>query len=210
MKRLRLKVCGMRDGENISAVGALAPDYMGFIFVHSSPRYVGDTIPAEAAALPSSITRVGVFRDAPVDEVCACIDRNNLGGAQLHGDEDDTYLSELRRRIPSLLIVKAIKVSIESDIGAISERAQSPDLYLLDSGSGGTGIPFDWSWLRSYSSAVPFLLAGGLSLSNMDQAVRAAHEAPSLVGFDINSHFETSPGIKNIEQIKEVLTRLSI
>jgi phosphoribosylanthranilate isomerase len=200
----------MRDGENISAVGELAPDFMGFIFVESSPRYVGNTVPAQTGALPSSISRVGVFRDAPLDEVCGLIERNNLGGAQLHGDEDDSYLRELRRRASSLLIVKAIKVSTEGDITAISKRTQSPDLYLLDSGSGGTGIPFDWSWLRSYSSAVPFLLAGGLSLSNIDQAVQAAHEIPSLVGFDINSQFETAPGIKNIEHIKEVLTRLSI
>lgn len=210
MKRLQLKVCGMRDGANISAVGELAPEYMGFIFVESSPRYVGATIPAQAAALPASITRVGVFRDAPVDEVCACIERNNLGGAQLHGDEDDAYLRELRRRNTSLLIVKALKVSSENDVTAISARTQSPDLYLLDSGSGGTGMPFDWRWLRSYSSAVPFLLAGGLSLSNIDQAVQAAREVPSLVGFDINSQFETSPGIKDIQQIKGVLKRLSI
>ena len=210
MKRLRLKVCGMRDGANISAVGELAPDYMGFIFVHSSPRYVGDSIPTQAAALPSSITRVGVFRDATLDEVCGLIERNNLGGAQLHGDEDDGYLRELRRRMSSLLIVKAIKVSTEGDISAVSERTESPDLFLLDSGSGGTGTPFDWSWLQSYSSAIPFLLAGGLSLANIDEAVQAAHTCSSLVGLDINSQFETSPGIKNIKDIKEALTRLSI
>lgn len=200
----------MRDGANISAVGELEPDYMGFIFVESSPRYVGDTIPAQAAALPSSITRVGVFRDTPIDEVCALIERNNLGAAQLHGGEDDGYVRELRRRVPSLLTVKAIKVSTEDDVAAISAGTQSPDLYLLDSGSGGTGIPFDWSWLQSYSSDVPFLLAGGLSLANIDQAVQAALEVPSLVGFDINSQFETSPGMKNVEQIKNALTRLSI
>jgi phosphoribosylanthranilate isomerase len=106
--------------------------------------------------------------------------------------------------------VKAIKVTSADDITAISERVESPDLFLLDSGSGGTGTPFDWSWLRSYRSAVPFLLAGGISPANIDDAVKAAREAPSCMGLDINSQFETSPGIKNIEQIKEALARLSI
>jgi|LauGreDrversion4_2_1035121.scaffolds.fasta_scaffold01336_17 phosphoribosylanthranilate isomerase len=210
MKRLRLKVCGMRDGANIRALSELKPDYVGFIFVETSPRYVGNTIPHEVAAFPSSVTRIGVFRDESLERLCDIVERNSLCGAQLHGDEDDIYLRELRRRVPSLLVVKAIKVTSADDITAISERVESPDLFLLDSGSGGTGTPFDWSWLRSYRSAVPFLLAGGISPANIDDAVKAAREAPSCMGLDINSQFETSPGIKNIEQIKEALARLSI
>jgi phosphoribosylanthranilate isomerase len=200
----------MRDGANVSAIGALAPDYIGFIFVESSPRYVGPSLPPEATDLPPAITRVGVFRDAPLEQVCELIERNNLGGAQLHGEEDGGYIRELRRRIPSLLIVKALSVSTPDDVASIGSRTDAPDLYLLDSGRGGTGASFDWRWLRSYSSAVPFLLAGGISLANIDEAKEAAREIPALVGLDINSQFETAPGIKNIEEIKGALMRLSI
>jgi phosphoribosylanthranilate isomerase len=210
MRRLKLKVCGMREGGNISAVGQLMPDYMGFIFVASSPRYVGDTIAPEAASLHPSIQRIGVFRDSPLDELSELVERNQLSGAQLHGDEDDTYLRDLREVCPSLLVIKAIQVGSQSDITAISARRESPDLYLLDSGSGGTGIPFEWSWLESYSASVPFLLAGGIAPTNIDDAVRAAERQPALVGLDINSQFELSPGIKNIEQIKEALARLEV
>jgi len=210
MKRLRLKVCGMRNGDNIRAVGELAPDYMGFIFVPSSPRYVGHGLAPEAAALPSSVTRIGVFQDAPLEELCESITKNGLGGAQLHGSENDEYLRYLRQRLPSLLLLKAIKVTARSDIAAISQRREAPDLYLLDSGSGGTGSPFEWSWLEAYTAGIPFVLAGGLSPSNIDEAIEAARRHPEMVGLDINSRFETSPGIKNVEQIKEVLTRLTI
>jgi phosphoribosylanthranilate isomerase len=200
----------MRDSANISDVGALTPDYMGFIFVPSSPRYVGRSIAPEAAALPSSITRVGVFRDSPLEEVRDLVERNALGGAQLHGAEDDNYVRELREELPDILIIKAIRITSPRDIAAISERSDAPDLYLLDSGDGGTGFAFDWTWLRSYVTEIPFLLAGGISLSNIGEAMEAARQTPALVGFDINSRFETSPGIKNVEEIKQAMTRLMV
>jgi phosphoribosylanthranilate isomerase len=200
----------MRDGDNIAAVGALMPEYMGFIFVPSSPRYVGTSLPPEVAALPASITRVGVFRDAPLRQIQEAVEQNGLAAVQLHGDEDDTYLRELRSRIPSVLIIKAIKVATRSDIESIAERTESPDLYLLDSGAGGTGVPFDWSWLESYQSSIPCILAGGIDPTNIEDAVRVARLTPALVGLDINSRFEVSPGIKDVTKIAEALTRLQV
>jgi phosphoribosylanthranilate isomerase len=200
----------MREGDNIAAVGALMPEYMGFIFVPSSPRYVGTSLPPEAAALPSSITRVGVFRDAPLRQIQEAVERNGLSAVQLHGDEDDSYLRDVRARLPSTLLIKAIKVAARSDIEAIAQRTESPDLYLLDSGAGGTGTPFNWSWLESYKGSLPFLLAGGIDLTNIEDAVRAARINPALVGLDINSRFEVSPGIKDVTKIAEALTRLKV
>jgi len=203
-------VCGMRDGANINAVGELMPDYMGFIFVPSSPRYVGDTLAPEVDLLPPSVTRVGVFRDAPLDQLCEVVARNGLAAAQLHGDEDDGYVRELRKRRPSLFIIKAIKVTSREDISWVSERRESPDLYLLDSGAGGTGSPFEWSWLEAYTASVPFLLAGGIAPATIVEAAAAAREHPACIGIDINSKFEISPGIKNVEEIREALTRVTI
>lgn len=186
------------------------PDYMGFIFVPSSPRYVGQTIPAAAQALSLSVTRVGVFRDTLLDELRETVELNRLGGAQLHGDEDDGYIRELRKELPTLLIVKAIKVASREDIAAVSDRRESPDLYLLDSGSGGTGLSFEWSLLAAYTANVPFLLAGGIAPCNFDEALEAARNHPACVGLDINSRFETSPGIKNVEEIREALRKVTI
>lgn len=200
----------MREGDNIAAVGALMPEYMGFIFVPSSPRHVGTSLPSEVATLPPSITRVGVFRDAPLHQIQEAVEQNGLSAAQLHGDEDDTYLRELRSRMPSVRIIKAIKVETRSDIEAIAQRTESPDLYLLDSGAGGTGTPFDWSWLESYTCSIPFLLAGGIDLTNIEDAVRAARNTPALIGLDINSRFEISPGSKDVTKIAEALTRLQV
>ncbi len=210
MKRLRVKVCGMREGANISAIGELMPDYMGFIFVPSSPRYVGQTIPAAAQALSPSVTRVGVFRDTPLNELRETVELNRLGGAQLHGDEDDAYVRKLRETIPTLTIIKAIKVASREGIAAVSERKESPDLYLLDSGTGGTGLPFEWSWLTAYTASAPFLLAGGIAPSNVDEALQAALNHPTCIGIDINSRFETSPGIKNVDEIREALRKVTI
>ena len=210
MGRLRVKVCGMRDGDNIAAVGALMPEYMGFIFVPASPRYVGTSLLPEAASLPPSVKRVGVFRDAPPHQIQEAVERNGLSAVHLHGDEDDTYLRELRSRLPSTLIIKAIKVATRSDIEEISHRTESPGLYLLDSGAGGTGVPFDWSWLESYQSSIPYILAGGIDLTNIEDAVRVARMNPALVGLDINSRFEVSPGIKDVTKIAEALMRLKV
>jgi phosphoribosylanthranilate isomerase len=200
----------MRDGANIRAIGDLLPDYMGFIFVPSSPRYAGHKIIPEARTLPASVTRVGVFRNAPVNELSNTVERYTLGAAQLHGDEDAGYVRELRQRLPSLLIIKAIQVTSVQDIAALSARQESPDLYLLDSGAGGTGLPFEWAWLAAYTASVPFLLAGGIALSNIDEALTAARRHTACVGIDINSRFETSPGIKNVEEIRGALTKVRI
>lgn len=200
----------MRDGDNIAAVGALMPEYMGFIFVPSSPRYVGTSLPPEAATLSPSVKRVGVFRDAPLHLIQEVVERNGLAAVQLHGDEDDEFLGALRSRLPRTLIIKAIKVVTRSDIESISQRTVSPDLYLFDSGAGGTGVPFDWSLLESYQGSIPFLLAGGIDDMNIEDAVRVARSHPALVGLDINSRFEVSPGIKDVTKIAEALTRLQV
>lgn len=165
---------------------------------------------AEAQALPSSVTRVGVFRDTPLNQLREIVELNELGGAQLHGDEDDGYIQELRKALPNLLIVKAIKVGSREDIASVSERTKLPDLYLLDSGGGGTGLPFEWDWVAAYTASVPFLLAGGIAPSNLDKALQAARIHPACVGIDINSRFETSPGIKNVEDIREALQKVTI
>lgn len=200
----------MRDVANIAEVGALRPDYMGFIFVESSPRYVEPTLRQEDVSLPASVRRIGVFKDATISKVCAVAREFNLHGIQLHGDESVDYMSAVRRELPSLLIIKSVNVSNSDDIARLSTANGFPDLFLLDGKSPGSGIGFDWELLSHYTAPVDFLLAGGIGPSDISRIVPLAERHPRLIGIDINSRVESAPGVKDLQKVKEVLTRVRV
>lgn len=210
MRSLKLKVCGMRDPANIMAVGALRPDFMGFIFVPSSPRYVGPTLRAEQIAIPSTVGRIGVFKDASLDTVIELAHACNLTGAQLHGDEGVDYMSALKRALPELLIIKAVNVQGASDIARLSVIDGTPDIFLLDGKNPGSGASFDWELLSRYQAPVDFLLAGGIGVSEISTVVKLAGRCPRLLGVDINSRVESAPGVKDVSLVQEALARLSV
>lgn len=210
MRTLQVKVCGMRDVANIAEVGALRPDYVGFIFVESSPRYVEPTLRQEEISLPTTVRRIGVFKDATISKVCAVAREFNLHGVQLHGDESIEYMSAVRRELPSLLIIKSVNVSTGDDIAQLSTANELPDLFLLDGKSPGSGTSFDWDLLAHYVAPVDFLLAGGVGASDLSRIVTLAERYPRLIGIDINSRVERAPGVKDIQKVKEVLTRLKV
>ena len=210
MRRLHLKVCGMREAENIAAVAALRPDYMGFIFVPSSPRCVGASLSADAIATPSRVKKIGVFQDAPLATVVETITRLKLQGAQLHGNEDIQYMRDLRKEIPDTLIFKAVRVHTAEDIARITSTEGLPDLFVLDSKTGGSGTSFDWTWLAQYKAPVPYLLAGGIGPAELEAVERLANEHPLLHGIDVNSHVERAPGVKDTQRIQEIVTRLGL
>lgn len=208
MRALRLKVCGMREEANIADVGSLCPDYLGFIFVPSSPRYVGDALRPERISLPSVTQRIGVFKDAPLPDVVKHASAFNLHGVQLHGSETHEYMRALRNELPSTLIIKAINVQTPDDISALAVDAGLPDLFLLDSKSPGSGIRFEWDLLTHYQAPADFMLAGGLDVDDIPTIITLAKRFPRMVGIDINSKVESAPGCKDVQKIKEVLRRL--
>ena len=210
MRRLRLKVCGMREVANIASVGALRPDYMGFILVPSSPRFVGSALSADEIALPQSVKRIGVFQDAPLTTVLDAIDRLQLHGVQLHGGEDTAYMQALRTASPQTLILKAVSVHSGHDIAQLKATEGLPDLFVLDGKSGGSGTPFDWTLLSQYAASVPYLLAGGIGAAELDVIEKLAEQHPLLYGIDINSRVELSPGVKDTQRIQEIAMRLGL
>jgi len=210
MRRLRLKVCGMRDAANIADVGAINPDYIGFIFVPSSPRYIGTTLQPNEIILPPSVHRIGVFRDLPVEHVIEISQAFALDGIQLHGNEGLAYMQELRRMLPSVSICKAVSVQSADDVARLSVRGGLPDMFLLDGKSPGSGQAFDWELLSHYQAPVGFLLAGGIGVSDIPHIKVLAERFPLLLGIDINSQVEISPGIKNVHDIKEIVSRLLV
>ncbi|MBF4660332.1 bifunctional indole-3-glycerol-phosphate synthase TrpC/phosphoribosylanthranilate isomerase TrpF [Cronobacter malonaticus] len=192
------KVCGLtrpQDAQSAWQAGAL---YGGLIFVGSSPRAVTDE-QARAVIDAAPLRYVGVFRDAPVEDVVAKANTFSLAAVQLHGDEDQTYISALRASLPETTAIwKAQSVS-----HALPPRnLQYVDRYVLDNGQGGTGQRFDWSLLEG-QTLDNVMLAGGLGADNCVQAAQLG-----CAGLDFNSGVESAPGIKDSDKLAAVFRTL--
>ena len=198
-----VKVCGMREAENIRAVEALGVDWMGFIFWEHSSRCVSQ----RPAYLPTRAKRVGVFVDAPLDVVCQHVEAFGLDVVQLHGSESPTYLRDLRNALAGdVLIVKAFSIATRDDLLQTSLYEGLADFFLFDTKAqfvGGNGRKFDWSVLAHYDGSTPFLLSGGIGPDDASRLSAFSH--PRLAGIDLNSRFEISPALKNVELLKQFL-----
>lgn len=207
---MMIKVCGMKEADNIRNVAALTPMMMGFIFYAGSPRYAGELDPAVVRSLPEHVRPVGVFVDAPEEEVLSVCDRYGIRIAQLHGDESPEMCRSLRES--GLTVFKAVGIADESDIARLAAYAGSVDMFVFDTKSeahGGTGRKFDHSLLEKYALDVHYLLGGGIGPDDVDAIVSAMR--PGMAGIDINSRFEVSPGIKNLRTlIKFILSLRSL
>lgn len=203
-----LKVCGMRNADNIRDVAKLFPDFMGFIFYPGSKRYVGDnfTLPEE---FPDKIKRVGVFVNASTDEINRLTERHSLDFIQLHGDESVDQCLKLCER--GLKIIKAFQVDSKFDFNTLSIFENCVEYFLFDTksgGRGGSGLTFDWKLLKGYGLKVPFILSGGISLENIRQS-DVLNDA-RLFAIDINSRFELEPGIKDVNLIRELKKSMGV
>ena len=198
-----VKVCGMREAENIRAVEALGVDWMGFIFWEHSARCVSQP----PAYLPTRAKRVGVFVDASLDVVCQHVETFGLDVVQLHGSEKPAFLYDLRNALAgAVLIVKAFSIATRDDLLQTSLYEGLADYFLFDTKAqlvGGNGRKFDWSVLAHYDGSTPFLLSGGIGPD--DAARLSAFSHPRLAGIDLNSRFEISPALKNVELLKQFL-----
>ena len=198
-----VKVCGMREAENIRAVEALGVDWMGFIFWEHSSRNVFQ----RPAYLPTRAKRVGVFVDAPLDVVCQHVEAFGLDVVQLHGSESPAFLHDLRSLCDArLLIVKAFSIATRDDLLQTSFYEGLADYFLFDTKAqlvGGNGRKFDWSVLAYYDGSIPFLLSGGIGPDDASRLSAFSH--PRLAGIDLNSRFEAAPALKNVELLKQFL-----
>lgn len=196
----------MRDGENIRQTEALGADLIGLIFYSKSPRCV-DYRPGY---LPSRARRAGVFVNAPADEICARAAEYALDYVQLHGSESPQFCRTLRLRLPGGCgIIKALPVASGCDLAAAEAYQQCADMLLFDtrcSGFGGSGAKFDWGLLEAYRGSLPFLLSGGIGTGDAE-ALRAIRH-PRFAGIDLNSRFESAPGIKDTALLREFICKI--
>jgi len=197
---MKIKVCGLRDPQNIEQVAGLNPDYMGFIFYGSSPRFVAD-VPAETLnALLSSITKTAVFVNETAENINGLIDQFKFDAIQLHGNESAEFCAEFKGRVK---VLKAFGLNDSFDFEQLNAYIDKVDFFLFDTKTdihGGSGKTFDWGILDKYQLDIPFFLSGGISLDNLEEIKKITH--PQFYGVDLNSRFEIAPGVKNIEKLK--------
>lgn len=193
----------MRQGDNILAVDALGVDLMGFIFFDRSARYV-DSLPSH---MPRLAKRVGVFVNATIDEIERRVELFNIDYVQLHGAEPVEQCAALKRS--GVGVIKAFSVDAGFDFATVAPYGEYCDMFIFDtacSGYGGSGQSFDWSLLDGYRGQTPFLLSGGISLENIESLVQFCH--PCLAGYDLNSRFERSPAVKDVELLELFFEKL--
>jgi phosphoribosylanthranilate isomerase len=195
---LKLKICGLKDPENIKHIISLKPDMIGFVFYEKSPRNIaGNEILSE---IPADTEKVGVFVDSDPIYIDSAIKKFRLNAIQLY-HEDLKPFQRLRTKVK---LIKAISIENCSDIYKTRAYQQDCDTFLFDTRgkkAGGNGKKFDWEILHAYTGRIPFFLSGGISPADVPLIKKLKYE--NMIGIDINSKFELEPGLKNIEAIKQ-------
>ena len=196
---VKIKVCGLRDRENVKAVIALKPDYMGFIFYNGTPRFVGDLAVETVKSVLSTIIKTAVFVNENVEHINAIIDKYKFDAIQLHGNEGPEICAMFKGRVK---VIKAFGISEGFDFEDLYAYVDHVDYFLFDTKTkihGGSGETYDWGLLDNYKFDVPFFLSGGLSPENLEAVKNIDHL--QFYGVDLNSKFEISPALKNIEKL---------
>lgn len=203
--KTKIKICGLRRREDILAVNEAKSDYCGFIieFPSSFRSVTADEVRELVKELDPEIRPVGVFVNAPMELVRTLLDDGTLALAQLHGQEDESYIRELKTYTDKL-IIKAFSIKTAEDI---EKALQSPaDYILLDQGGGGTGKTFDWSLIPEIQR--PFFLAGGIGASNLGQAIREIH--PYAVDLSSSVETEKRKDPMKIRQVVDIVREIKI
>jgi phosphoribosylanthranilate isomerase len=201
---MQFKVCGITSIEAANAIANAGANYIGFIFYPSSKRYALTSLSLNDIAVfkPANAQKVGVFVNETTEKVIEIATKAGLDMIQLHGDEDASYCATIQAAFP---VIKVFRVSKNVPDFALFENVAA--YYLFDTDSalyGGTGQHFNWEIIKKTSFNKPFFLSGGIGINDVQgiQVLKAATAGKDLVALDMNSKFETSPGIKNIELIK--------
>jgi len=208
---MRVKVCGITQVEQLSILPEIGAAFAGLIFYPKSPRYVLRHMTTSQIKKEANTNKVGVFVNASIEEVLQMVDECRLHMVQLHGDESPRYCEKLADYIS---VIKAFRISETDNINwRIKEYSNVCDMYMFDTegaGYGGTGKKLNWEKLQDVVVGKPYFLSGGIEPTDVEKLkeflTRSASKA--LFAIDINSKFETLPGIKDIELIKNFTDQL--
>ncbi len=200
---MNIKVCGITELKQLQQLEGLDMDFAGMIFYKESPRYIGNKLSAkEVKKADFDLKKTGVFVNPELIDVLDAIDEYGLEVVQLHGDENPEMCDDLSTEVE---VIKAFRVTDDTDIDEmVAEYDAVCDYYLFDTGGlketlGGTGKQFDWTILNKAKIEKPFFLSGGIGVE--DVAKIKAFKHPDFFGVDINSRFETEPGVKDMAKL---------
>ena len=197
----------MKYPDNIIEVGALLPDYMGFIFWEKSARFFDGEIPK----LDESIKKVGVFVNESVENIIEKINKYNLQAIQLHGKESVEFCQDLKSKIDDKIeIIKVFSVGDDFDFDVLKPFENVCDYFLFDTKGklpGGNGTTFDWKILENYKSEKPFFLSGGIGVEEIPTLKNL--KLP-IYAIDVNSRFEIEPGLKNKNLLYSFIQNLKL
>jgi phosphoribosylanthranilate isomerase len=203
-----IKICGMREPGNITAVAELMPDLIGFIFYSGSRRFTGEMLNPEIIAnLPARIRKTGVFVDADFIEIRDTVAKYSLDVVQLHGNEAPELCHLIKDT--GIDVIKAFNIGENISFSFCNDYISCTDYFLFDTMTlkhGGSGQKFDWKLLERYETGHPFILSGGISPTDIDNIAGITN--PSFYGIDLNSRFEIEPGLKDIEELRKFINEL--
>lgn len=204
---MKTKICGMKFPENIAEIGALQPDFMGFIFYPNSKRFVGDFSLEYIQNLSKSIKKVGVFVNESAEIILEKVNKFKLDIVQLHGTESVADCQFLKEN--NIEIIKAFSVDETFDFAVLKSYEPLCKYFLFDTQTpdyGGSGKKFDWQLLEKYNLNKPFFLSGGLNLESIENIKKLNY--PMLVGLDFNSQLEDEDLKKDIQKVTEVIRQI--
>lgn len=205
---IKIKVCGLTRLTDLEQLADMGVYYGGMIFYKKTPRFVNNKLDAEAVRNFKGLKKTGVFVNETLDEVIRIINSYGLDVVQLHGDESPAFCEILRKYVQ---VTKVFRLTTKDDLKKTKVYKEVCDYFLFDTPGrlyGGSGKQFNWHLLEHYKTDIPFFLSGGIGLEAVEALKKFDH--PQFHAVDINSRFETSPGIKNIADIKQFLWHLNI
>lgn len=204
---MKIKICGMKYSENIKAVLALKPDFMGFIFYPKSPRYAGALDVSVLNKFPKSTKKIGVFVNENLENILTIAFKYKLDGMQLHGTELVEMCVKLKE--VGYIVIKAFPIAEAYNFKVTKAYEGACDYFLFDTKTdayGGSGVKFNWKMLDEYKGETPFLLSGGISADDAEDILKIEHS--KFAGVDLNSKFEVKPGIKNVKLLEKFISQL--
>ncbi|MBS0011513.1 MAG: phosphoribosylanthranilate isomerase [Bacteroidales bacterium] len=205
---MKLKICGLREKENIERISALEPDYIGLIFYRKSPRYAGDLLrPEDLDRVSDAIKKVGVFVNENIELLIDTVKKFKLDAVQLHGSETLDYCRSLKDE--NIEIIKAFFPESDTDFKLMKNYKGLCDYFLFDkrdSKGGGSGKKFNWEALKGYDMEKPYFLSGGIGPDDAGLISQIADKY--LHAIDINSRFEIKPGLKDAGLVSEFINEL--
>ena len=208
---MRIKVCGMTQLEQVEQLHDLGATFAGFIYYPKSPRYVFRHLTSAQLKKVNTINKVGVFVNASVEEVLHMVDECRLHMVQLHGDESPKYCEKIADYVS---VVKAFRLSDNDSIEwMVNPYMDVCDMFMFDTmgaGYGGTGKKFDWNILKGSTIGKPFFLSGGIQPEDTKALEEFSHDpvAKAMFAIDINSKFESAPGIKQMDKVERFINEL--